>query len=114
MRGGSIFGIYPFNHYNRVEVSAGILQYNEAYTDQFVDQTAAAYQEQRYGSSQLFRNGTSMPLGVSFIQETTVFREYGPLVRQHDAHGLRRLAEGGEVPLEPDGGRRCPLLRAAR
>jgi len=80
VRGGSIFGIYPFSHYRRVEASAGVLNYNEAYADTFVGQAAAAYQQQLYGtSSQLFRNGTSMPLGVAFIQETTVFREYGPL-----------------------------------
>ena len=31
-----------------------------------------------YGQ-QLFRNGTLVPLGVAFVQETTVFREFGPL-----------------------------------
>jgi hypothetical protein len=79
VRGGSIFGIYPFSHYRRVEISAGVLQYNEAYTDPFVQQQADAYQQAVYGTTQLFRNGNSVPLGVSFIQETTVFREYGPL-----------------------------------
>ncbi len=44
-----------------------------------MQQQAEAYQQATYGSSQLFRNGTSMPLSASFIQETTVFREYGPL-----------------------------------
>src|ERR1700681_3112163 len=29
VRGGSVFGIYPFSHYRRVEVSGGVLQYNE-------------------------------------------------------------------------------------
>ena len=27
----------------------------------------------------LFNSGTFMPLGISYVQETTVFREYGPL-----------------------------------
>src|SRR6185436_8888212 len=27
----------------------------------------------------VFRNGTLIPLGAAFIQETTVFREFGPL-----------------------------------
>jgi hypothetical protein len=79
LRGGSIFGIYPFSHYRRVEFSGGFLQYNEAYSDPFVQQQAEAYQLQQYGTSQLFRNGSSIPLGVAFVQETTVFREYGPL-----------------------------------
>lgn len=78
VRGGSLFGIYPFSHYRRVEVSAGVLQYNESYADPFVGQQAAAYQQAQYGT-QLFRNGSSVPLGAAFIQETTVFREYGPL-----------------------------------
>ena len=39
---------------------------------------ADEYQQEQFGT-QLFNNGMMMPLGVSFIQETTVFREYGPL-----------------------------------
>ena len=27
----------------------------------------------------MFRNGTFLPLGIYFTQETTIFREYGPL-----------------------------------
>jgi hypothetical protein len=79
IRGGSIFGIYPFSLYRRVEVSAGVLQYNEGYTDTFVGQAAAAYAQAQGGTTQLFRNGTSAPMGAAFVQETTVFREYGPL-----------------------------------
>ena len=33
-----------------------------------------------------------MPLGVAFVRETTVFREYGPLVGRHDAPRLRDRA----------------------
>ena len=40
--------------------------------------TRQQYQLQTYGQP-LFRNGMLMPLGVAFIQETTVFREFGPL-----------------------------------
>ena len=36
------------------------------------------YQQQTYGQP-VFRNGTLMPLGAAFIQETTIFREFGPL-----------------------------------
>jgi outer membrane protein assembly factor BamA len=61
-----------------VEFSGVVLPYHEAYTDPVLQQVANAYQQQQYGT-QLFRNGTSMPLGVAFIQETTIFREYGPL-----------------------------------
>jgi hypothetical protein len=75
VRGGSIFGIYPFSHYRRVELSGGFIQYNEQYNDPYLQQAAQQYN--RGGT--LFRNGSSMPLGLAFVQETTVFREYGPL-----------------------------------
>ena len=78
VRGGSVFGIYPFNRYRRMELSAGMVQYSENYADPFVEQQAREYQQAQYGT-QVFRNGTSVPLGAAFIQETTVFREYGPL-----------------------------------
>jgi hypothetical protein len=78
VRGGSMFAIYPFSTYRRVELSGGIVHYNEEYADPLLQQAAGDYQEELYGA-QLFNNGMMMPLGVSFIQETTVFREYGPL-----------------------------------
>ncbi len=36
------------------------------------------YQQQQFGR-QLLNNGTMVPFGLAFIQETTVFREFGPL-----------------------------------
>jgi hypothetical protein len=54
------------------------MQLNEEYNDPAVEQAAQDYQQQLYGAS-VFRNGTLVPIGVSFIQETTVFREFGPL-----------------------------------
>lgn len=77
-RGGSIFGIYPINRYARLEMSGGVVQYNEQYNDPVLEELANLYQQQQYGTS-VFRNGTFVPLGVAFVQETTVFREYGPL-----------------------------------
>jgi hypothetical protein len=78
VRGGTAFGIYPFNRYRRVEVYGGFVQYNESYDDPGVEFEANQYQEEQFGR-QLFNNGNMMPLGVTFIQETTVFREFGPL-----------------------------------
>ena len=62
----------------RVELSGGLLQYNESFNDPNLQDYSANYQEQQFGR-QLFRSGTYIPLGVSFVQETTVFREFGPL-----------------------------------
>jgi outer membrane protein assembly factor BamA len=43
-----------------------------------VEAVAGQYQEAVYGRT-LFNNGALIPLSLSFIQETTVFREFGPL-----------------------------------
>ena len=78
VRGGSAFGIYPFSRYRRVELSGGLVQLNEEYNDPGLQAYSEAYQTALYGQSVL-RNGTLMPLGAAFIQETTIFREFGPL-----------------------------------
>ena len=78
IRGGSAIGIYPFDRYRRVEVSGGVVQLNEEFQDPALQQLNAQQTVQN-GQAGVFRNGTMVPLGVSFIQETTVFREFGPL-----------------------------------
>jgi hypothetical protein len=77
-QGGSAFAIWPFNRYRRIELSAGVVNYNEEFSDPALQQYSQDYQEQVYGQ-QLFFNGTSVPIGLSYVQETTVFREFGPL-----------------------------------
>ncbi len=77
-RGVTAFGIYPFNRYARIEVSGGLFNYNQAYNDPSVQDVANQYQIAQYGR-QLFSSGSFMPVGISYVQETTVFREYGPL-----------------------------------
>ena len=78
VRGGTAFGIYPFNRYRRVELYGGFVQYNERYDNPELEFEANQYQQNQFGR-ELFNNGNMMPLGVTFIQETTVFREFGPL-----------------------------------
>jgi hypothetical protein len=77
-RGMTAYGIYPFNRYARLELSAGIFNYNQGYNDQGLQNVADQYQISRYGRT-LFASGSFMPVGISYVQETTVFREYGPL-----------------------------------
>jgi hypothetical protein len=77
-RGVTAFGIYPFNRYARIELSGGIFNYNQAYNDSGVQEVANQYQLAQYGRT-LFSSGSFMPFGISYVQETTVFREYGPL-----------------------------------
>jgi hypothetical protein len=78
IRGGTAFGIWPFNRYRRVEVFGGLLQYRESFNDPNLQDYSQGYQIDQFGR-QLFRSGTYVPLGVNFVQETTVFREFGPL-----------------------------------
>jgi hypothetical protein len=78
VRGGTAFGIYPLSRYRRVEVFGGVLQYREEFNDPSVQAYSQAYQQQTYGQ-QVFQNGTFIPLGATFVQETTIFREFGPL-----------------------------------
>jgi hypothetical protein len=78
VRGGTAFGIWPFNRYSRLEVFGGVLQYNERFNDPSLEFLSQDFQQQQFGR-QLFRSGTYVPLGISYVQETTVFREFGPL-----------------------------------
>ena len=77
-RGGTAFAIYPLNRYARLEMSAGLLNFHQSYDNPDLQAQADAYQEATYGHS-LFANGNLMPLGIAYVRETTVFREYGPL-----------------------------------
>jgi hypothetical protein len=78
VRGGQAYGIWPLNRYRRLELSAGLLNYNESFNDPALDEYSEEYQQDQFGRT-LFNSGTLLPLGVSLIQETTIFREFGPL-----------------------------------
>jgi hypothetical protein len=78
VRGGTALGIYPLDRYRRIQVSAGLFQLSEQYNDPTLQQIAQQYQQQTFGQP-VFRNGTMAPIGAEFIQETTIFREFGPL-----------------------------------
>jgi WD40-like Beta Propeller Repeat len=77
-RGGTAFGIYPLNRYARLEGTVGLLNFNQSYNDPTLQQQAIDYQLQNYGRV-LLADGNFMPLGLAYVRETTVFREYGPL-----------------------------------
>ena len=78
IQGGTIFAIYPFNRYRRVELFGGYNHYQESYNDPAVQDVANDYQQEQYGRP-LFNNGSMIPFGAAFVQETTIFREFGPL-----------------------------------
>jgi hypothetical protein len=93
VRGGTAFGIYPLDRYRRVQISAGLVQINQEYTDPQVQAISQQFQTAP-GGQQIFANGTLMPLGAEFVQETTVFREFGPL-----AGNTMRLAYNVSPPV---------------
>ncbi len=76
-RGGTAYLIYPFNQYQRLELFGGYIHLSETYTDPTV-QAAFLASEQQSGISFL-ANGNMLPLGISFVHETTIYRDYGPL-----------------------------------
>lgn len=76
--GGTAYAIYPFNRYRRIELYGGVNHFRESFADQGLQQYSQEYQEAQFGR-QLFNNGFMFPIGAAFIQETTIFREFGPL-----------------------------------
>ncbi|MGE5242820.1 MAG: hypothetical protein ACM3SQ_01150 [Betaproteobacteria bacterium] len=78
VRGGSLIGIYPLDRFRRIEMSGGLVQLSEQYNDPALQQYSQDYQQQVFGR-QVFNNGTMVPFSVALVQETTVFREFGPL-----------------------------------
>ncbi|HEX7086953.1 MAG TPA: hypothetical protein VF198_11350 [Vicinamibacterales bacterium] len=78
LRGASGFGIWPLDRYRRLEVFGSVVNYSESFANQALQDLSDQYQQDVFGT-RLFRSGTAVPLGVAFVQETTVFREFGPL-----------------------------------
>src|SRR4051812_11993316 len=95
-QGGSISAIYPINRYARFELTAGLLQFKQEYAEPGLQQIADEYQQQLYGRS-LFSNGTFLPLGVNYVRETTIFREYGPLSGDTMSLGFEYAPSGGNL-----------------
>jgi hypothetical protein len=77
-KGGTAFAIYPFNRYTRVEMFGGLMTLSESYTNQALQDQSLQYQLSTNGAP-IFRDGWVMPFGISLIQTTTVFRDFGPL-----------------------------------
>ena len=77
-RGVSFFGIWPFNRYSRLQVSAGYMNIEERFRDEGLQQLAQQYQLENFGTS-VFRDGNMLPLGISVLRDTSVFRSYGPV-----------------------------------
>ena len=98
IRGGTVFGIWPFNRYRRAELFGGFMQYKEEFNDPSLQALSDQYQTEQFGR-QLFRSGNFVPLGVNFVEETTVFREFGPLAGRTMRIGFEYAPSMGESTL---------------
>jgi hypothetical protein len=98
VRGGTVFGIWPFNRYRRAELFGGFMQYKEEFNDPSLQDLSNQYQTEQFGR-QLFRSGNFVPLGVNFVEETTVFREFGPLAGRTMRVGYEYAPSLGESTL---------------
>jgi hypothetical protein len=77
-RGGSFNSSYPLDRFRRLEFSVGLFNFNESYDNPALQAEAEQFQQAQFGAN-IFNNGSYMPLGVALVQETTIFRQYGPL-----------------------------------
>lgn len=76
--GANLIAQYPLDKFRRLEFSAGVVRLRERYDDQLVGslvQELAGAQ----GADSFLRNGTVAPITLNLVQETTRFREFGPL-----------------------------------
>ena len=74
------------------------MQYEEQFNDPSLQQLSDQYQQAQFGRT-LFRSGNFVPLGVNFVEETTVFREFGPLAGRTMRVGIEFAPKMGEATM---------------
>ncbi len=78
LTGASVIGRYPLDLHRRLEFSAGAYKLRERFENADVE-ALARQQAAAAGQRFALNDGTIFPLSVSLVQETTRFREFGPL-----------------------------------
>jgi Tol biopolymer transport system component len=78
LSGAQLIAQYPLDLYRRLELSAGVVRVNEQIEDVGAGQVIRDRAEQ-LGVPLFLNNGTFLPVSVGLVQETTRFREFGPL-----------------------------------
>jgi hypothetical protein len=76
--GLSLIAQYPLDKFRRLDFNAGVYKLSEQYDDP----AAQAYYQQQASINGIpfyLNNGTIVPFSVGLVQETTRFREFGPL-----------------------------------
>ena len=94
-RGGSFYSSYPLDRFRRLEFSAGLFHTSESYDNPLLQEQSEQFQQEQFGTN-IFRNGNYLPLGVALVQETSVFRQYGPLSGSTFRLGYEFAPPGGD------------------
>ena len=113
VRGGSAFGIYPFDRYRRVEFSGGLVQLDEQYNDPALQQQSQQYQQQLYGTTVLPQRhaGAARAPRSSRRRRSSASSGRSPAARCGSPTTSRRRSG---APVAADVRRRRPPLPAAR
>jgi hypothetical protein len=78
IRGGTMFAFWQLDRYRRLELFGSVANYAQRFNDPVLEFLSRDYQQQQFGR-ELLQNGWFLPVGIGFVQETTIFREFGPL-----------------------------------
>jgi hypothetical protein len=78
LAGGSLFAVYPFSKTRRLELSAGVFHQKEKFEDPIAE-AIARDEAEALGQPFVFNSGGVAPVSLRLVQETTRFREFGPL-----------------------------------
>jgi hypothetical protein len=94
-RGGSFYSSYPLDRFRRLEFSAGLFHTSESFDNELLQEQSEQFQQEQFGTN-IFRNGNYLPFGVALVQETAVFRQYGPLSGSTFRLGYEFAPPGGD------------------
>jgi hypothetical protein len=78
LSGAALLAQYPFDKFRRLEVSAGIFKIKEQFENGDAE-FFARQQADALGVPFFLNSGTLVPVTLNLVQETTRFREFGPL-----------------------------------
>ncbi len=86
--GTTVSGVYPLSRFRRFELSAGIIKQRTRFEDPLLDPNfntgglgfdPGQFDQFQDALARRYPNGTVLPVGLTFVQETTRFRNFGPI-----------------------------------
>ena len=102
--GATASAVYPLSRFRRLEVSTGIIRQRTRFEDPFLDPDIntggvgfpddGSFDQFQDALEQRYPNGTVIPITATFVQETTRFRNFGPIAGSTLLAGLT-VSPGG-------------------